>query len=298
MLAETVGQFNYAARKGFDRKYRRAGDVDVQMSQAIYHAQAHDRAASHPRCAGAVAWCALDYASLMNAYNAVKCPGVADVFRIPKLGAAFYLSQVDPAVRPVIEPDFYWDFGPQQPAGPGEHAAIFSNCDRLEVFVDGKLHSALHPDREGFPNLRYPPFFVDFKLDGSGHPELRIDGYRSSTHLLTRRFSSDRAQDRFWVHADVAALIADGADATRLAFGVVDEFGALHAFGQGKVSLTLEGPGVLIGDNPFDLVQNGGAGALWVKTLPGTTGTIRITAHHDTLGSERVEIQVATTARG
>ena len=295
MFAETVGQFNYAAKKGFDRRYRRGGDVEVQMSQAIYHAEAHDRAARSERCAGAVAWCAVDYASLMNSYQGVKCPGVADVFRIPKLGAAFYLSQVDPAERPVIEPDFYWHFGPETPMGPGEHAAIFSNCERLEVFVDGKPHAVLHPDRAGFPNLRYPPFFTDLKIDGFGHPELRIDGYKEATRLLTRRFSSDRAQDRLWLHADDSELTADGADATRLAFGIVDKYGALHAFGKGKLALTLEGPGVLVGDNPFMLDDNGGAGAVWVKTLPGQVGTIRIAVRHETLGSERAEIRVTGT---
>jgi beta-galactosidase len=291
MFAETVGQFNYAAKKGFDRRYRRGGDVDVQMSQALYHAEAHDRAARSQRCAGAVAWCAVDYASLMNAYHAVKCPGVADVFRIPKLGAAFYLSQVDPGKGAVIEPDFYWHFGPETPEGPGEHAAIFSNCERLEVSVDGKPHATLHPNRAGFPNLRYPPFFADLKFDGASHPELRIDGYKGATRLLSRRFSSDRSQDKLWLHADDTELTADGADATRLAFAVVDKYGALHAFGKGKVTLTLEGPGVLVGDNPFVLEENGGAGAVWVKTLPGKVGTIRIAAEHDVLGSQRVEIR-------
>ncbi len=292
MLAETVGQFNYSARRGFDRRYRRAGDVEVQTSQALYHAQAHSRAATHPQCAGAIAWCAFDYASLMNAYNAVKCPGLADVFRIPKLGAAFYRSQADPAVRPVIEPDFYWDFGPQAPSGPGEHAAIFSNCERLEISVDGQLHSVLHPDRSEFPNLRYPPFFADLKLDGAGNPELRIDGFRGDTRILSCTFSSDRSQDRLWVSADDKELTADGADATRLVFAAVDKYGGLHAFGRGSVSFSVEGPGILVGDNPFLLEQNGGAGAVWIKTQFGQMGMIRTTAHHDVLGSGSVEIRV------
>ncbi len=132
-------------------KYRRAGDIGEQTSQAIYHAQAHSRAADHPRIAGVIAWCAFDYASLMNPYNDVKCPGIADVFRIPKLGASFYLAQVDPSVRSVIEPNFYWDFGPQTSSGPGDHAAIFSNCDRLELFIDGKHHATLTSRSRQFP---------------------------------------------------------------------------------------------------------------------------------------------------
>ena len=66
-----------------------------------------------------IAWCAFDYASLLHSYNGVKCPGVADVFRIPKLGASFYRAQIDPRIRAVIEPSFYWDFGSHSPSGPG-----------------------------------------------------------------------------------------------------------------------------------------------------------------------------------
>ena len=292
MIAETVGQFNYTAGRGFDFKYRRAGDIVQQTSQAIYHAQAHSRAAEHERIAGTIAWCAFDYASLMNAYEAIKCPGIADVFRLPKLGAAFYLAQVDPSVRPVIEPDFYWDFCPQTPAGPGEHAAIFSNCERLELFIDGKPRAELTPDRTNFANLRFPPFFADLRMNGSAHPELRIDGYVGNSRVLSRSFSSDHALDRFWLHTDDAELANDGSDSTRLAFAVVDKFGAPRAFARGEVSLHVDGPGVILGDNPFQLEANGGAGAVYIRTISGRMGTIRVTARHSTLGTGSVEVRV------
>jgi beta-galactosidase len=292
MIAETVGQYNYGAGKGFDMKYRRAGDIGQQTSHAIYHAQAHNRAADHPRIAGVIAWCAFDYASLMNAYNAVKCPGVADVFRTPKLGASFYLAQADPAVRPVIEPDFYWDFGPHTPSGPGDRAAIFSNCDRLELFLDGKHHATLQPDRDNYANLKHPPFFADLALDGTSHPELRIDGYVAGKKVLSRSFSSDPAGDRFLLNADDATLIGDGVDATRLFFAVVDKFGAPRGFAGGQVSIHMYGPGVIVGDNPFSLAQSGGCGAVWIRSIAGKIGRIHIEAEHNLLGVKIAQIQV------
>jgi beta-galactosidase len=291
VISECVGQFNYGSG-GFDKKYRRAVDPAVQMQQALFHAQAHSKAAAFPGCAGVFAWCAFDYASLMNAYDAVKCPGVADVFRTPKLGASFYLAQVDPALRPVIEPNFYWDFGPWTPSGPAEHAAIFSNCERLELFVDGRSRAVLHPDRAGFPYLQYPPFFADLKLDGSGKPELRIDGYVAGARVISRSFSSDRSSDRLWLHADDTELLADGADATRLAFAAVDKFGAPSPFVAGEVSLRIKGPGAITGDNPFQLGEGGGAGAVWIRTLPGKSGRIRVEASCASLGRGSVEIEV------
>jgi beta-galactosidase len=297
-LAEGVGQFSYGPGKGeFNRKYRRAGDLSIQREQAIWHAQIHDRGQGTPRIAGVVAWCAFDYASLINPYNAVKCPGVADVFRIPKLGAGFYQAQGDPAVRPVIEPNFYWDFGPRTPSGPGEQAAIFSNCDRLELWVGGKLHASVLPDRKNYPHLKHPPFFTNLTVDGSHQPELRIDGFLGARRVLSRSFSSDPARDRLLLRADDAELVADGSDATRLVFRAVDQHGAPRPFVGGEVALEVSGPGVIVGDNPFRWEESGGAGAVWIKTVADKPGRIKITATHSALGKRSLKITVRKSGR-
>ncbi len=290
-FSEAVGQFSYGGR-GFNNKYRRAGDVAMQQKQALYHAQVHDRGASDPRYAGVIAWCGFEYGSLLNDYAGVKYPGVADVFRVPKLGASFYRSQVDPKQRPVIEPNFYWDFGPSTPSGPGKGALIFSNLEKLELRIDGKLHSILHPDRAGFPHLKYPPFLADLVADDSRKPELRIDGYSGGTLVLSRSFSADAASDRLLLQADDSEIRNDGSDATRLVFRAVDKFGAPRLFAGGSVTFAVQGPGVIVGDNPFDLAASGGVGAVWIKAKPGSRGRIRISAQHSLLGSRSVEIRI------
>ncbi|HXR46400.1 MAG TPA: glycoside hydrolase family 2 TIM barrel-domain containing protein [Candidatus Limnocylindrales bacterium] len=298
MLAETVGQCSYAAKRGMNNWYRRAGDLQLQMQQALYHAQAHSHAGAYSRMAGVIAWCAFDYASLMNSYRGVKCPGVADVFRIPKLGAAFYQAQVSPRTRLVIQPDFYWDFGPQSPRGPGKHAAIFSNCDRLDIFVAGKLYATAQPDRENFAHLEYPPFFCDLDIENAAaKPELHIDGYVGDGLALSKSFSSDPAQDQFFLAADDAELTGDGVDATRLVFKVVDKFGAERAFAGGKVAFEISGPGMVVGDNPFALDDSGGVGAIWVRTVPNGSGEITVQAVHSSLGVKSVTINVQHDVR-
>jgi len=298
LLSETVGQFSYAAKTGFNNKYRRAGDLHLQMQQALYHAQAHSRAGAYSRMAGVIAWCAFDYASLINSYHAVKCPGVADIFRIPKLGASFYQAQISPKNRPLIQPNFYWDFGPQSPRGPGKHDAIFSNCDRLEIFVAGKLFATAQPDRENFAHLEYPPFFCDLEIENAvGKPELRIDGYVGDRLALSKSFSSNPAQDQFSLAADDVELTGDGLDATRLVFKVVDKFGAERAFAGGEVAFEITGPGLMVGDNPFVLDESGGVGAVWIKTVPNGSGEITVQAIHSALGAKSVTINVQQDAR-
>jgi beta-galactosidase len=290
MLSETVGQYSYNG-SGFGNFYRRSGDAALQSRQAIYHAQAHDRAGAYPRFCGVIAWCGFEYGSPDNSYKGVKNPGVADVFRIPKLGASFYQAQVSPAVHTVIVPNFYWDFGQTTPRGPGKDAAIFSNCDRLELFVDGKLHSTLEPDRKNYPNLKYAPFIANLDIEGGRHPELRIDGYVAGRLALSRSFSSDATKDKFLLDSDDASITADGADATRLVFRVVDKFGAARLFAGGDVKFEIMGPGVLVGDNPFSLTESGGAGAVWIKSRPEGSGSIVVTATHSELGAKSVVIQ-------
>lgn len=291
LITETVGQCTYGA-EGMHNMYRRAGDPALQQKQAVYHAQAHSKAANFPRCAGVLAWCAFDYASLLNGYNGVKCPGVADVFRLPKLGAAFYLAQVDPAVRVVIEPDFYWDSTLGNPTGQARNAAIFSNCDRLDIFVGGRRHAVVHPDRAAFPHLLYPPFFVDFDLQLTGKPDLRIDGYVGNSCVLSRSFSADRSTDRLWLEVDDQELEADGSDCTRLAFGAVDRFGTPRATMEGTVRLEVDGPAAIVGDNPFDLSDAGGLAAVYIRTIARKAGTVRVSAKHATLGRASAQLQV------
>ena len=297
LVSESIGQFNYPAGQGFSLIYRRNAKPAVQQDQALFHAAAHDKAAGYPACSGLLGWCAFDYPSLINAYDGLKYPGIADFFRIPKLGAAFYESQVSPRLRPVIAPDFYWDFGEHTPSGPGERAAIFSNCDRLELFIDGERHSILCPDRTAFPHTAYPPFFASLKMDGLNKPELQINGYVNDVLVLSRTFSSNSGDDKLWLEADDLDLLGDGSDTTRLAFGVVDKHGAPRPFAGGKVSLTIEGPGKLLGENPFDLVATGGMGAVWIRALACSHGLIRVRAEHSSLKPSReVAVKVESDA--
>ena len=291
-LAEAVGQYNYPARKNFNAYYRRTGELNFQQLQAIVHAQAHHKAANDPRNGGVVAWCAFEYGSLLNQFRAVKYPGVADVFRIPKLGATFYMSQGDPKRGAVIHPNFYWDFGSKSPNGPGKGVAVFSNCNELKLFVDGKAYATVKPDVANYGNLKHPPFFVDLEFTDAKPTELRIDGYLNGVRVTSRSFSASTKQDQFFVMADDKEILGDGSDASKVVFRVTDKYGAARPFATGNVSFEISGPGSIIGDNPFNLTDSGGAAAIWVKSKTKSTGIITLKATHENLGSKIVKINV------
>ncbi len=291
-LAEAVGQYNYPTGKGFNSYYRRSGEAKIQQNQAIAHAQAHNKSAADPRNGGVIAWCAFEYSSLLNQYRNIKYPGVADVFRIPKLGASFYLSQGDPKKEAVIHPNFYWDFSTRTPTGPGKAVTIFSNCDELRLTIDNQPYITVKPDTKNYANLKHAPFFVDLEFADKKPIELKIDGYINGAKVCSRSFSSDHQQDQFSVIADDKEISGDGCDATRVVFRITDKFGAPRPYSSGKVDFTLNGPGIIVGDNPFNLKESGGAAAIWIKAQPKTSGPITLQATHEVLGSKTITVDV------
>lgn len=256
------------------------------------HARVHDIARGDDRYAGLLGWAGFDYASQNgHIWSNVKWPGVVDGFRVPKPGAAFYRSQVDPRVRAVIEPVFFWDFGEKSPAGgPGTDAMLATNCDRLEIFVDGRHAATTTPAHDRYPHLAYPPAFADLTVSGGGHPDLRIDGYVNDRLVGTRRMSSDPAHDRLVAASDDREIIADGSDSTRVWFRAADAYGNQRPYVTGDLTLTLSGPADLIGDNPFAFADYGGVGAVWIRSHAARPGTVAVTLTHPGLGHRTVRI--------
>lgn len=300
LVSEAVGTLSGPAKY-----YRRTDTQDVQQGQATAHARVHDLAAADPRYCGVIAWGGFDYPSGNgNQYQGVKYIGVADLFRLPKPGAAIYQSQRDPAQGPVIQPAFSWDLGPTSPATALHAAMVCANLDRLEVYVGGRHHTTATPDTTGYGHLRYPPSFVDFTgpdvtgADGQALPELRIDGYLGDRKVASRTFSADPARDRLLVEADDHELAGDGSDATRVVFRAVDAYGNPRPYAGGEVRLDVRGPGVLVGDNPFPFADTGGAAAVWIRTLRNSPGTVTVRATHPVLGSAEARIRVTQPQPG
>jgi beta-galactosidase len=259
--------------------------------QAQLHAQAQSMARSEPGYSGMLAWAGFDYASPLGVGpDAIKWAGVADGFRIPKPGAAIYQSQLDPSVRPVIVPVFFWEQGGTL-AGP---AMIASNCEQLEIFLDGVHLTTVQPAFSSrlYGGLDHPPFLVSFPARTLNlAPELLIEGYVAGQQVAEVRMSSDPASDTLAMAADDTTISADGSDATRAVFRAVDAYGNQRRYPVGQVTLTLSGPAMLIGDNPFAFGAYGGLGAVWIRGLAGQPGIITLGASHPELGQAEVQVR-------
>jgi beta-galactosidase len=290
LVTETVGTLSGPARF-----YRRTDSQAVQQGQATAHGRVHAIAAADDRYCGVLAWSGIDYPSGAggNVYRGVKYTGVVDLFRVAKPGAAIYQAQVDPLVRPVIAPAFYWDFGSSSPVTSLPSAMICANVERLEVWVGGAHFASVTPDTGDYGSLAYPPSFVDFRgVDGSSLPDLRIDGYLGPDLVVSRSFASDPSSDQLALVFDDAEIVGDGVDATRLMFRALDLYGAPRPYVTGSVTLSVSGPAVLVGESPFDFAAAGGVGAVWIRSLPGAAGIVTVSASHPVLGDAVASVLV------
>jgi beta-galactosidase len=74
--------------------------------------------------------------------------------------------------------------------------------------------------------------------------------------------------------------------------------GAARPYVAGQVTFDIAGPAVLVGDNPFDFAAAGGAGAVWIRSLPGARGTVTIRARHPGLGHASAQVRVCPAPVG
>ena len=269
---------------------KRNDNIERLTEHTMRHARVHNQLASDKRYAGGIGWCAFDYNTHANfcSGDRVCYHGVSDIFRIPKPAAGFYKSQCDPKEEIVLEPAFDWARGDRNESF--NVAMICSNCEHLKIYIANRLVAEVDPDKENFGNLAHPPFVTNIRSAlGRGWGDLKIEGYIGGKVVVTKTLSGKGVDQQLLVEPDDRELIGDGIDATRVVFKVTDEFGAIRPFANAAISLSLQGPAEIIGENPFALF--GGVGAVWIKTKT-SAGLVRLTATHQTLGSKTVEIVV------
>jgi len=255
----------------------------------VRHARVHDQLASNPQYAGGLGWCAFDYNTHRDfgSGDRICYHGVADIFRLPKPAAGFYKSQCAPEDEVVLEPAFHW--APGDESVGFTQALVCSNCDHLKFYVGGKLVAEADPNRIQFSHLRYAPFEANLGEAMDKWGDLRIEGYIQGKQVIARNLSGKGVDQKFAIVPDDVRLLADGADSTRVVLRVTDEFGAVRPFANDAIALEIEGPGEIIGDNPFPLV--GGAGAIWIRAQE-RSGSVRLCATHPTLGTQQVDLEM------
>ena len=269
---------------------KRNDNVERLREHTHRHARVHNQLASDEKYAGGLGWCAFDYNTHDNfgSGDRICYHGVSDIFRIPKPAAGFYKSQCEPAEEIVLEPAFDWARGDENETFT--NALVCSNCEKLKFYIGERFIAEVEPDRKTYQHLKYAPFVTNLHDGiGKGWDDLRIEGYIGGKKVIERKMSAKGVDKQLLVEPDDRELIGDGIDATRVVLKVTDEYGAVRPFANAAIALSIQGPGEIVGENPFALF--GGAGAVWIKSK-ANPGLVKLTATHAILGAKTVEILV------
>ncbi len=259
------------------------------------HARIHDQLASNPQYAGGIGWCAFDYNTHygFGSGDHICYHGVADMWRTPKPVAGFYKSLCDPDEQPVLEMGHHWARNDESVGITSVY--LCSNCDTLRLTMNDKNGKTIvigegGPDRKTYANLKYAPFDFPVKTSIDVWGDLHVEGFVGGKKVIERSWSGSGIDAKFVLVPDDTALVADGADTTRVVLRVNDEFGNVRPFAADAITFKLDGPAELIGDNPFGLI--GGTGAVWVRAKD-TAGTVTLHAEHPILGSQSVQFTLS-----
>jgi len=270
----------------------------IHREQILRYARIYNQIAGDARFAGGLGWCAFDYQTHVDfgAGDHICYHGVMDTFREPKPAAGFFRSQCSPQEEAVLEPGFH--FAENDEPGGFAKEVICSNCDEIQCSIVSngvaKPVIRLKPAHDEFPHLAHPPFFLTLPDGNDVWGDLQLDGYIDGKLAISKTCSGKGIDQKFTVTADDAELVADGSDATRVSLRVTDEYGAIRPLCNDPISITLEGPAVLLGESLASL--SGGVTAVWVKTTT-VPGDLILTARHLHFGERKVTIQSRLAAR-
>jgi beta-galactosidase len=283
---------------GAEWPVRSSDNNAIQREHVLRYARIYNQIASDARFAGGLGWCAFDYNTHADfgGGDHVCYMGVMDMFREPKAAAGFFKSQCDPSEEVVLEPAF--SFAENDEPGDFKDEVICSNCDMLQCFIkplDAKPGEDFHriielkPAHDQFPHLRYPPFFLTLPHGNDDWGDLRIDGWIRGKKVISKTLSGAGIAHRLEASADDPGLFANGSDATRVAFRVVDEYGNALKLCADPLQLTISGPADIIGPNLVAL--SGGTVSVWVRAKRQVS-VARLSASHPVLGSREIEINI------
>jgi beta-galactosidase len=300
-FAREYGDWNFGGNNSTSRRTRADGN-EALLLQAWNFAYTHNYIASlAPAMIGDATWVMFDY---NRGYNRqIETSGMAEITRLPKPVYYFYQSQRDPAAA---SPGAEIEAGPmvviasdwtQQTAAAGK-VVVFSNCEEVELLVNGKSMARQPPDHgpdsaydaktiwDGGNGLHVShPAFTFAQVAGEAG-ELKAVGYRQNQAVAQQSVFTpgDPAKLALEPALQHRPLAADGADVIFVHARVMDGQGHLCSEAKNSLTFNVTGPARLI--SPADVTAEGGIGSILLQATdqPGTI-TVSATGNGLTQGS-------------
>ena len=259
---------------------------DTLINLAIKHAEAQNGSFAQSKWGGMLGWCAFDYASShtnavsKNGNRYVSNHGAADIFRIPKFAGYFYQSQRDPTLYgPMLYIGNYWR------SGSARTINVFSNCDQVELFVNGASKGKISPT--SYTRLPHPVFVWQNVAYASGN--IKAVGYIGTSPAVTQTWYTPGSPTKITLVPDTSAIFTGG-DMTRVVVMVGDANNPFVPYNTTSVTISVSGAGDFIGESP--IAMENGLSAFYVRSRASQTGVItcQATASGLTAGSATISV--------
>jgi len=254
-------------------------------SRMITHAQWHWAITNLSRAtasnSGIAAWAMYDYNSDYNSgvnggntdpERNIVFHGQFDLYRIPKFSAFWYQAEL--TATPMVFIANYWASG-----SPTNPVTVFSNCDTVELIVNGTSRGRQGPLRNTETNsLLHPPFQFANVTYAAG--TLTANGYSGGLLRATQTVRTPGAAAGLRIETDTDTLLADGVDLARIIVSVVDANGTVVPTATNQISASATGVGLIISESPIAAVAGK---IIFLARANLVGGTINVTVSSGTL---------------
>ncbi len=133
--------------------------TDRRIEHALRHLRVIDDSIKYEKHMGCIGWCAFDYNTHRDfgSGDHVCYHGVADIYRNMKDAGYAYMSQGEEIMMHVCNVPVSGD----QDEANFKPFVVFSNCDSIKLYRNGKFIRTFYPDKKSYPHLKHPPFIID-----------------------------------------------------------------------------------------------------------------------------------------
>jgi beta-galactosidase len=218
------------------------GDGQKRMlQQALNFQEAHnDNLNGH--IAGDANWSMFDY---KRGYAPdIESSGIMDIFRLPKFAYYFYRSQRDAQeFKPMLFIANYWN-------DPAEKTVkIYSNCEQVELFLNGKSLGKQMPDTGRLNNnLKHAPFTFNCSYQPG---TLTAKGYNAGKVVVSSDRKTPEAATQLVLDVDYSGkmLVSGQNDVVFVYVSVVDKNGTVVPAAVNEIQLSAGAAAEVIGNH-------------------------------------------------
>ena len=218
-------------------------------------------------------------------HDDIEYSGLMDIFRLPKPAYYFYQSQTDTDDETVLKLATYWN--EKSPLD----VKVFSNCDEVELYLNGELIARQNPDSDSIStNLSHPPFTFKMKTFEPG--ELKAVGYINGEAMAEEivRTPETATKLKVWLDESGRKAKAGCNDVMFLYVAAVDENGTIDPDFNRLISIDTDGHFELM--NKGDIQAEAGIATALIRIMDKAGGA-SVTAKSENLKSCDFKFEIA-----